>query len=193
VCCARDFGLTVPRWSALAGLGCVALFVAGAAVYGSGAGSTDSEIVSYYASHGNRLQQLIGFALVAAAGVLLGVFAAGFRSRIALASGAVSASLLLVANALWAASAFTVELEPGYRIDPHTHLLLEDAGFACFITAAAAAIPLVVAVSFEPGAPRWLTGLGLASAVALAASYFYIPFFVFLAWIACASAVARTR
>jgi hypothetical protein len=162
-------------------------------VYGSGAGSSDAEIAAYYASHGNRLHQLIGFALVAAAAVLLAVFAAGFTSRVAVASGALAAGLLLVANALWAASAFTVELESGYRVDPRTHLLVEDAGFVCFISAAAAAVPLVVAVSLERTTPRWLAVLGLPTAVALAASYFYFPFFVFLAWVVCVSAVSLQR
>jgi hypothetical protein len=177
----------VPRWCAFAGLAFVGLFAVGAAVYGSGAGSSDMEIAAYYADHGNRLHQLIGFALVAAAAVLLAVFAAGLRPRAAVVSGALSAALLLVANALWAASAFTVELESSYRLSPATHLLLEDPGFACFVSAAAAAIPLVVAVSLERATPRWLAGFGVAAAVALAASYFYFPYFVFLVWVACVS------
>src|SRR6266581_2291078 len=48
-------------------------------------------------------------------------------------------------------TALTVELEHGYRIDPRTHLLFEDACFALFVSAAAVAVPLVVAVSV------WLT------------------------------------
>jgi hypothetical protein len=183
----------VPRGCAFAGLAFVALFAAGAAVYGSGAGSSDAEIAAYYASHHNRLHQLLGFGLVAAAGVLLAVFAAGFAPRVAIVGGVLSAALLLVANALWAASAFTVELEPGYVVDPRTHLLFEDGGFACFVSAAAAAIPLVIGVSLERTTPRWLAGFGLVAAVGLALSYFYFPFFVFLAWVACASALAVSR
>jgi hypothetical protein len=165
----------VPRSSAYAGLAFVGLFALGAAVYGSGAGSSDAEITAY-ASHGNRLHQLIGFGLVATAGVLLAVFAAGFASRVAIVGGVLSAALLLVANALWAASAFTVELEH-YALSPRTHLLFEDAGFACFVSAAAAAIPLVLAVSVERTTPRWLAAFGVAAAIALALSYFYFPFF----------------
>jgi hypothetical protein len=183
----------VPGWCAFAGLAFVALFAAGAAVYGKGAGSSNTEIAAYYASNGDRLHQLIGFGLVAAAGVLLAVFASGFTSRAGLVSGALSAALLLVANALWAASAFTVEIEPGYRLDPRTHLLFEDAGLACFVSAAAAAIPLVVAVSVERSTPRWLAGAGVAVAVALGLAYFYFPFFLFLAWVACVSVLALKR
>jgi hypothetical protein len=119
--------------------------------------------------------------------VLLAVFAAGFVSRVALVSGGVSVALLLVSNALWAASAFTVELEPDYRLDPSSHLLIEDAGFACFVSAAAAAIPLVLAISTDRRMPRWLAVLGIPAAAALAASYFYFPYLVFLGWIVCVS------
>lgn len=180
----------MPRWCAFAGLAFVALFAVGAAVYGSGAGSSDAEIAAYYASHGNRLHQLVGFGLVAASGVLLAVFAGAFASRVAIVGGALSAALLLVANALWAASAFTVELEPHYVLSPPTHLLFEDAGFACFVSAAAAAIPLVVAVSVDETTPRWLAVVGVAAAVALALSYFYFPFFAFLAWVAVVAATS---
>jgi hypothetical protein len=109
----------VPKWAALAGFGFVVLFAAGAAVYGGGAGSRPAEIAAYYASHSNRMHQLAGFGLIVAAAVLLGVFAAGIASHLdkpayvaAVVSGTAAAALLLVANALWAASALTAELEP---------------------------------------------------------------------------------
>jgi hypothetical protein len=181
----------VPRWASLAGLGFVALFVAGDAVYGGGAGSHTAEITAYYASHANRLHQLLGFALIVPAAVLLAVFASGFASSVALVSGGVSAALLLVANALWAASALTIAMEPEYRLDPSTHLLFEDVGFACFISAAAAAIPLVLEVSLRTS--RWFALYGIAVAGALATSYFYFPFFAFLAWVAVASVAFGSR
>jgi len=92
-----------------------------------------------------------------------------------------------------AATALTAELEPAYRIDPQTHLLVEDAGFACFVGAAAAAIPLVVAVSMRPSLPRWFALAGVPVAVALGLSYFYFPFFVFLAGGSRRSAVTAAR
>jgi hypothetical protein len=104
-------------------------------VYGSGAGSDSAQIVEYYASQSDRMRQLAGFALIVAAAVFLAVFAAGIASRVegpessvVAVAGAASAVLLLGATALWAASAFTSELESGYHIDPRTHLILEDAG-----------------------------------------------------------------
>jgi hypothetical protein len=40
---------------------------------------------------------------------------------------------------------FTVEVEPNYHIDPRTHLLVEDAGFALLLSAAAFGIAFVAA------------------------------------------------
>jgi len=72
----------VPRWAAFAGLGFAALFAAGPAVYGSGAGNKPAEITADYASHSDRMRQLAGFALIVPAAVLLAVLAAGAASRL---------------------------------------------------------------------------------------------------------------
>jgi hypothetical protein len=188
----------VPR--TLGGIGFVVAFVAGVIAYGSGAGTSNADIVSYYASHGNRVHQIAGFALVVVAVVFFVVFVAGVgaalppgRSVVAFVSGGSAAALLFAANALWASSALTVELESGYRIDPQTHLLIEDAGFALFVSAAAAAVPLVVAVSLSGSYVRWFAPAGIVAAVALAASYWYFPFFAFLAWVALAAVLQPRR
>jgi hypothetical protein len=176
------------------GIGFVAAFIAGVIAYGSGAGSTDADITSYYASHGNRLHQIVGFALIVVAIVLFVGFVAGLAgvlppgsSIVALVSGGCAATLLLAANALWASSALTIELEPGYRIDPRTHLLFEDAGFALLVSAAAVAVPLVAAVSLSAAYARWFALTGIVVGAALATSYWYFPFFVFLAWVGVAA------
>jgi hypothetical protein len=192
--------LRKPPLRTLGGIGFVAAFVGGAIVYGSGAGSTDAEITSYYASHDNRLHQLVGFALIVVAIVLFVVFVAGLadvlpqrRAVVAYLSGGCAAALLFAANALWAASALTVELESGYRIEPRTHLLLEDAGFALFVSAAAVAIPLVAAVALSEAYARWFALAGMVVVLALAASYWYFPFFAFLAWVALAAVLEPSR
>jgi hypothetical protein len=192
--------LRKPRLRTVGGIGFVAAFVAGAIVYGSGAGSTDAEIASYYASHGNRVHQLVGFALIVVAIVLFVVFVAGLadllpprRAVVAYVSGGCAAALLFGANALWAASALTIELESGYRIEPRTHLLLEDAGFALFVSAAAVAVPLVAAVSLWGASSRWFALAGIVVALALAASYWYFPFFAFLAWVVLAAVLEPRR
>jgi hypothetical protein len=182
------------------GIGFVAAFVAGVVAYGSGAGSSDTEIVAYYASHANRLHQIVGFALITVAVVLFVVFVAGLRdvlppdrSVVAFISGGCAAAVLLGANALWAASALTVELESGYRIDPRTHLLVEDAGFALFVSAAAVAVPLVAVVSLSAAYARWFALAGIVVALALATSYWYFPFSLFLAWVVVAAVLDPRR
>ena len=184
------------RAASLSGLGFVACFAVAAALYGSGAGSGRAEIAAYYASSGDRARQIAGFAVLLAGCVLLLVFVGRFcrvarAGNAVLGSGIAAAAVLAVANALWAASAFTVELESGYRIDPRTHLLVEDAGFVVLVTAAALAIPFVVGGSVravrEGGFPRWFAALGVVAALGLAGAYWYLPLAAFLLWVACAS------
>lgn len=184
------------RAGSLSGIGFAACFAVAATLYGSGAGSRPAEIAAYYASSGDRARQIAGFAVLLAGCVLLLVFV-GRLCRIAcvgnavLASGIAATALLALANALWGASAFTVELEPGYRIDPRTHLLFEDAGVAVLVTAAALAIPFVVGSSLRAvhtiGFPRWFIPLGGVAALGLAAAFWYWPLAAFLLWIACGS------
>ena len=61
------------------------------------------------------------------------------------------------------------------------------------VSAAAAAIPLVAAVSLWGAYPRWFAPAGIIAALALAASYWYFPFFVFLAWVALAALLQQRR
>ena len=184
------------RLSALSGLGFVACFAAAAALYGSGAGSHPAEIVAYYADHDDRARQIAGFAVLLAGCVLLLVYVGrlcrGTRAGLAvLGSGIAATALLAIANALWAASAFTVELEAGYRIDPRTHLLLEDAGFVTLVSAAALAIPFVTGVTLRAlrgdGLPRWFAWLGGIAVLGLVTAYWYVPLAAFLLWVACGS------
>lgn len=182
--------------ASLSGLGFVACFAAAAALYGSGAGSRPAEIAAYYARSGDRARQIAGFVVLLAGCVLLLLFV-GRLARVAgignaaLGSGIAATALLALANALWAASALTVELEPGYRIDPSAHLLVEDAGFAVLVAAAALAIPFVVASSVRAvrtsGFPRWFVSLGGLATLGLSTAYWYWPLAAFLLWIACAS------
>jgi hypothetical protein len=190
------------RLSALSGLVFVACFAGAAVLYGSGAGSHRAEISAYYADHGDRLRQISGYAVLLAGCVFLLVYI-GRLCRVArvgnavLGSGIVAAGLLAVANALWAASAFTVETEPAYRIDPRTHLLFEDAGFLTLVSAAALTIPFVVAASVRAvrnsGFPRWFVPLGSLAALELATPYWYFPLAFFLVWVACGSVLLAGR
>jgi hypothetical protein len=82
-------------------------------------------------------------------------------------------------------------------VDPTTHLAVEDIGYALVVSAAAAAIPLVVATSWRAvrrdHLPRWFGALGMAAAAGLAAAYWYFPLVLFLAWIAAGSVLLWRR
>src|SRR5262249_3514520 len=126
--------------------------------------------------------------LVAAAALL--VFAAGLGGRLMMSAGAVAAALLAVANTLWAASAFAARTETDYRVPPAGHLLVEGAGFACFVSAMGAAALCVAAASRCRELPRPLALAGIPVAAALLAAYWYVPVFAFLAWTAAVGVAA---
>ncbi|HEX4525365.1 MAG TPA: hypothetical protein VH108_01330 [Gaiellaceae bacterium] len=202
----RPVRLEGVRWLALTGLAFVAFFVLAIVLYGSGAGSEPSQIVAYYASTANRMRQVGGFASLLVGCVLLSAYV-GVLTRqvvgdkslamVAIASGVGSALLLAVGNGLWAASAFTVELESGYRTNPQAHLLVEDAAFVVVVSAMAIAIPFVAVISLAASAsrqfPGWFSVLGFIAIVGLAAAYWYFPLFAFLVWIASGSLLLSRR
>jgi hypothetical protein len=64
-----------------------------------------------------------------------------------LGAGALTGALLLGADTLWAATAITAQHEHGYLLDPGTHLIVEDAGFAFFLAAMLAAMAFVAGAS----------------------------------------------
>jgi hypothetical protein len=104
-----------------------------------------------------------------------------------LAFGALTGALLLGADALWAATAITVQHERGFVLDPSTHLIIEDAGFAFFLAAMLAAMGFVatgsVAVVRRRTLPAPVGVLGLLVAASLAAAWYYLPIFALLAWV----------
>ena len=186
----------VARSAAVAGFGFVALFIFAAVLYGSGAGRQPDEIVAYYGS-GGRWAQVAGFAVLTAGLAFFAVFVASLRallgpaepwSSLSLLAGVATLMCLLIANTLWASSAFTSIIETGYVIDPRTHLIFEDAGFTFLVAGGAMAALLVAAASLAMAAgavfPRWLSWLGAPVAVALLGTYWYVPLFALFLWIA---------
>ena len=188
--------------TALGGFGFIVLFVIAAVVYGNGAGRHPEEIVAYYAVPANRLAQIGGFAVLTLGLAFFALFVASVRAQVApdepwsslmLAAGTATLMCLLVANTLWASSAFTSVIETGYSIDPRSHLLFEDAGFSFLVAGGVMGATFVgatsVAMSRTAGVPAWLVWLGLPVGVALLAVYWYLPLFVFFVWIAAVSVV----
>jgi hypothetical protein len=185
----------------------VALFVAAAVLYGDGAGSDPASISAYYSRPSSWRHQEFGFILLLAGCLSLAHYIAVLRARVATAgsagpivviSGAATVSLLMTANALWAGTAFFVQLQGSeFSVDPATHLVVEDTGFALVVSASAAAIPLVLATSWammrHEDLPRWFAALGVATAVALAAAYWYLPLALFLVWVATGSVLLSRR
>ncbi|HEX2680635.1 MAG TPA: hypothetical protein VHQ03_05025 [Candidatus Dormibacteraeota bacterium] len=134
--------------------------------------------------------------------MLLSGFVAGLRtlatrtepwSSLMFGTGMALVLCLAIANTLWASSAFTTLIEKGYVIDPKSHLLLEDTGFAFLVAGGAMGAAFVAATSVGASAdrllPRWLVWLGAPVAVALLAVYWYLPLFAFFVWIAAISVV----
>jgi hypothetical protein len=112
---------------------------------------------------------------------------------------------LLGAGALWAATAITVQHERAFVLDPSSHLIVEDAGFALLLAAMLAAMGFVatasVAILRTRRLPRALGVAGLLVAASLAAAWYYVPLFALLAWVLVSSllclrprpAVSRAR
>jgi hypothetical protein len=183
------------RWVALNGTAFVVAFLVAVALFGSGAGRRPAEIAAYYGDHGDRVRQIAGFYALGVAALFL-VWFAGTLCRvlgapIVLAAGTLTGALLLAAGALWTATAVTVQHEQVFVLDPNTHLIVEDAGFALFLAAMIGALGFVATASaaiLRTGAlPRTLGLLGFPVAASLAAAWYYLPLFALLAWVLAAS------
>jgi hypothetical protein len=191
------------RWStAIGGFGFVVCFTVAAILYGNGAGRYSDQIVAYYSNQANRLAQIEGFVTLTIGLVLFAVFVAGLRavatrsepwSSLMFGTGLATVLCLVIANTLWASSAFTTVIESGYVIDPKSHLLLEDSGFAFLVAGGGMGAAFVIATSLgafrDQLLPRWLVWLGLPVACALMAVYWYLPLFAFFVWIVLVSVV----
>jgi len=185
------------RWVALSGTAFVILFVLAVLLFGSGAGHQPAEIVAYYRGHGDRVRQIAGFYVLAVAVLFFVWFSSVLRSTLeaplVLAAGTLTGALLLAADALWAATAITVQHERGFVLDPGTHLMVEDAGFALYVAAMLGAMAFVTAASAAILRTRRLPAvlglLGLPVAASLAAAWYYVPLFALLAWVLATSLV----
>jgi magnesium-transporting ATPase (P-type) len=189
--------------AALAGLAFVVLYLAAFAL-GIEVGESDREILDYYADSGNRAKEVVAFFLIAAAALAFVVFAGALRSRIARAEqetamlaaltwagGTACAVLVLAGNAVSRATAFAA-MDDEFQLDPNTRKLFENAGYLLFVTAALAAILLVVAVSIAAlrhgVLPRWLGWAGFPAAALLTLAIALVGFLVLAVWVLAVSA-----
>ena len=191
--------MTRLRWAPLSGVAFAILFGAAAALYGSGAGNRSAEVAAYYADASNRARQLAGFAVLLAGLAFFTWFVAVLadavdRNRgLVLVAGCVTTLGLVAATVLWAASSARIGLEPSYTIDPRTHLALEDTGFLFLVSALVGAAAFVLAASTGRAFPRWFAWLGVPTAVACLAGWWYFPIFILLAWTVGAAVLLALR
>jgi hypothetical protein len=179
------------RWVALSGVAFVGFFVIAVVLFGSGAGRQPTEIAVYYSDHGDRVRQIAGFYALGIAVLFLvwfsNVLCRALDAPLVLAAGTLTGALLLGAGGLWAATAITVQHEQGFVLDPSTHLIIEDAGFALFLGAMLAALGFVatasVAILRTRRLPAPLGAVGLLVAASLTAAWYYLPLFALLAWV----------
>ena len=191
------------RLAALAGLAFVVLYVV-PFLLGIEVGDSDREILDYYADSGNRAKEVVAFFLIAGAALSLAVFATALRNIItrfeqgsamlaalAWAGGIACAALILAGNAVSRATAFAA-MDEGFQLNPDTRDLFETAGFLLFVSAALAAILLVVGASLATlrhrVLPRWLGWAGFVVAALLPLAIAFVGFLVFLLWVLAASA-----
>lgn len=186
------------RWAGVAGIAFVLLYVIGFAVGGEPP-DTDAELIARYADSGERAKEFTAFFLIAAAALAFVLFASGARSLLARheapprmlaalgwAGGVACGALVLVGNAVSRATAAAAD-DDLFTLDPDTQRIFESAGFLLFVSAAFAAILVVVSVSL--GAlrygflPRWLGWTGIVVAFLLPSAFAFVGFLILLAWV----------
>jgi Domain of unknown function (DUF4386) len=197
-------------WAAVAGIAFVVLSIVSLAVAGDDTGDTDQAILSYYADDTNRHQAIASLFVFLAGMLAFLFFLAGLWARLrraegeprgwsaaALASGAAFAALQTAAIATWASIPLTIEDSEEFVLDPNTERLVSTLGYALFFTGLTLTAVLVAATSalaLRTGVlPRWLGWVGVVVAVAMLASFTFIPAFVLLAWVLVVSIVMLAR
>jgi hypothetical protein len=201
-------GIGWHRWTALAGVGFVVLYVAAFAL-GIEVGHTDREILDYYADSGHRTKEAVAFFLISGAALSLIVFTVGLRTLIArieedprtiaafaVAGGLTCAVLVLAGNAVSRATAFAA-MDSDFQLNPDTRRLFETAGFLLFVSGTLAAILLVAAVSVAALRfgllARWLGRAGFVAAALLPLAIVFIGYLVLVAWVLAVSSTLALR
>jgi hypothetical protein len=197
------------RWSPLAGVAFAVFFLAALGVSGNGPGDTPEEVAEWYGDEGNRGAAFLVFFLLAAAalsflgflGMLRGVLvrAEGDPARwtaLGFGAGVASATLLLASASLYVAPAAAAGREQ-FPFDPSTANALSNAGFMLLVSSTMSGALLVLAASIVAHRtgilPRWLALAGFVVAPVLLLAIFFLPLFVWLAWMLAVSVVLLVR
>jgi hypothetical protein len=198
------------RWGPLSGVVYVVLFLVGILLGGEGSGDSPEEHVAYYADAGNRTKDFAIFFVLVAAGLLFLWFLAGLRgilvraegevarwTALAYGAGIASAALFLGAASLFVAPAGSAGDESFRNVNPSAVNILGNAGYALFVCSIIVAALLVLATSIVALRtlvfPRWLSVAGFVVAPLLLLAIFFVPIFLWLAWILAVSVVLILR
>lgn len=198
------------RWGPLSGIAYAVLFLVGIFAGGEGAGDSPEEHVAYYADSGNRAKEFLLFFILVAAGLLLLWFLAGLRNvlvraegggarwtALAFGAGVASVSLFLAAASLFVAPAGSAGEENFREVNPSAVNVVGNAGYAMLVCSIILAGMLVLATSIVAlrtlVLPRWLSLAGFVVAPILLFAVFFIPIFVWLAWVLAVSVVLILR
>jgi hypothetical protein len=186
------------RWTPLAGVAAVVCMVVAFAVAGSSPDTqgSDAKITAYYTSHSHQVQNIVGL-LVFAVGILFlivfyGVLRerlAGTMGRVAFGAGIASAVLFFAAIVFFTGPALAANDTNKFHLDPNTFRLLNDMGYEFWVGAVMTGAVVVFATSAAAlGAlPRWFTRAGVVVGVVLLFAVFFLPAFLYWAWILVAS------
>jgi len=198
------YGFRWERWSALAGVLFVALFMVGWSISENGE-DTSAKLQAYYTDSGHRTREFVAFFLILAAGLaflsFLGTLRAaviraeagpGTLSGLVFGPGIVFVALFLTGNAISRAPAALAD-EKHFKLDGNLAELCNDAGYMLIVSGVTIAAIMVLSVSMSAlrtGAlPAWLGWAGLIVAVSMLFSIIFFPILIFLAWVLVVSLV----
>ena len=190
------------RWSPLAGVLAVAGMVIAFAIGGDSPSSDDpdAEITSYWASNSHQVRNIAAFFVFLAGILLLLVFFSVLRTRLvraegqpgrasalAYGAGVASAGLLFSGASFFLAPAFVAKDTERFQLDPNTFRILNDLGYELWVGGVVVGALVVWAASVvalrTAVLPRWFAWLGILVGIVLLLGFFFIPVFVYWAWI----------
>lgn len=195
-------GLPSTRWLSLSGIAFAVLMVIGVlmlTITWDASTDSDAQILSWYADSGNRIRQLIGAVVVAAAGLAFVWFVSELRERlvskttrrptsIMTMSGAVFISALFVGSAAMAAVSADVEIAENptpQNID--VVRIAESFGYGSILLFGSIAAALCVFATSRAGQitgwfPLWLSRFGYGCAALLLFGIFFFPMVLLPIW-----------
>ncbi len=194
------------RWAPLSGVVFVVLWILAFILFGDEAGETDSESVSFFEDSGNRTKQSAAYFVILAAtlafvwflSVLRGRLAgakgkAGSITALAFGAGLVATVFWTLAPIFWMAISFSVDESDAFVVDPNTSLLVDNMGYAIWISGTTIALLVVLAtglVGLRTGLlPKWLALVSFLVALTMIAAFAFVPFRIFLGWMLVVSIV----